>query len=1846
MPPEPQSTTPNPEESTQQSAEGSQIQVAKVHPPKASEIVFDLTNPSEIEKILRNLRRRYQSEFRDHGVYILYATFGFLGWKDAEFTNGSVEEIRSPLLLVAIQLEQDSILTPFKVSMPPTEDDAVLNPALDAKLRSDFKVELPRPPEDWGGFSIKDYLGKIRDMVGQKGWSVDDKVGIGLYNFHKFEIYKDLESNKEQISKSTMIQALAGRPVSGLVVDGLPNEGQIDEIEKPESTFNVLEADGSQRICIDYAMKGQSFVMNGPPGTGKSQTIANMIAQAIFEGKSVLFVSEKVTALEMVYKRLRQVGLDRFCLMLHSEKAVKQEVVAELKRALDEDSKPKMLPTQLQFETLQQLRSNLNGYVRSLHAIRSPLGTSAYRVMGEIAKLRTLNTPYVATLLVDSLSVTPKDFQLIEEQIRKLSNVWKVALEEDFPWRNSKFTEVNVATREQVSSRLGDLVSSLEQVQLEGARLSVSLGFNPPGTLEESRWLVELGDDVLSSPLPERNWVDCANMDDLILEAKSNQTLHGDILRIKNIVLTKYNESVFLLEDDISDRIDLTISKVSELIGGVNPQLGNVMVSELGRIQSFLDFSKNAISTWVGKGRELCDAFGISLDTMSEERFEVLTRLCDLSFASEKPEVRWLNGTDLPILEKAIDQASQNYGRYRTLSAKIAERYRKEIFDLNTVELSKKFNRSYRGIIRYARPSYYKDRAALQDVSLTGKIPLTIVDDLRLAAETAALKVSIDAGSADLAKEMGGFYNGYETDFAAAKRALAVGSEILRLAKILQLNERAVNSIISNEIKENNPSFSQDAHAIKESVMVWKTSRGELKAFLPLGMVLPISGATLTSSPHGKLMSFFEAMTTHCNDFASLMKIISQTSKQAGQSQGNYDSIAADVKVVLKVKAEERKLAALSPELTSKYGARYQGLSTDWNEILLAMDWTKKIQSKVAGHAFVDSAEQSKLAVPSRLTDSISQGRRGPPTSNIVLKERLQSAISGLSYVQSWFDGTLRFEGKDLLSLEVYEIETRMRNLHERTDDIQPWVDFVDCKKRLSDKGLLKFFQSLCESRPPSETLLNIFRLSFEEEWLEALRKQDQNLGDFRRADHQKTIAEFQNLDKELIRLAAYRIISEGNQRKPQGVMFQTGGSEISILKREAAKKARVMPLRRLFQQIPTLLLSLKPCLLMNPLAVSQLLTGDSIRFDLVVFDEASQVVPEDAIGAIYRGKTVVVAGDNKQLPPTDFFGSTQYDDDDNWEETDDSTEVHESILEKFSSLDLPVKTLKWHYRSKHEDLIAFSNYNFYERQLITFPDSKTRESDLGIRFEYVKEGVYDRGDSRTNRVEADKVADFVLEHYKMHPEKSLLVVTLNIPQRDLIDEIIRERRKQHPELETYFDEKRLDVRLEGFDVKNLESVQGDERDVIIFSVGYGKDSLGRMSMNFGPLNKSGGERRLNVATTRAREKMVVVASIRAADIDSSKSATGVRKLHDYLDYAERGPIALQSTSGTDVLPYESPLEEDVAKAIQEMGYVTVPQVGCSGYRIDLGVVDPANPGRFIVGVECDGASYHSSYCARDRDRLRQDILEGMGWTIYRIWAPSWVTSRKTEIQSLHERIETARQESSSPSPLFSPVPPPTTTMPGPPQVETQPSKALDIKKLIGNEYVVAKLRPKYKFRVVFENDLIYGNPYWTDFVRLLTEVVRVEGPVHLDCATQRISDVSYFERSSSRVASAVRIAARRCAKAGLLEIRGEFLWPVGAGSVRVRTPNPLRKESQRKPELIPPEEIREAMRQIVGYALSVPVEGLVAETARLFGFGKTGEQIRQILTAQVTQMIDEGILVNKEGVVSLSDTSKVEFKG
>ena len=519
-------------------------------------------------------------------------------------------------------------------------------------------------------------------------------------------------------------------------------------------------------------------------------------------------------------------------------------------------------------------------------------------------------------------------------------------------------------------------------------------------------------------------------------------------------------------------------------------------------------------------------------------------------------------------------------------------------------------------------------------------------------------------------------------------------------------------------------------------------------------------------------------------------------------------------------------------------------------------------------------------------------------------------------------------------------------------------------------------------------------------------------LRDFRRTNQDLTVEQFKKIDKEIlaidqkeiaysIRNTLYDLVNNGILNGKRYYDDYILRHELSVLIHEANKKRAIKPIRVMFNTIPNLLYRIKPCLLMSPLSVATYLSYSPNAFDVVIFDEASQIFPWDAIGAISRSKTTIVVGDSKQMPPTNFFMSGSGLDDEYDEEAEETANDYESILDLCSAV-LPQKMLNWHYRSKTESLIAFSNRNFYHNKLVTFPSSRSDTDDFGISFHYVENGVFA---NRQNIKEAEAVADLVYENFKKHPERSLGVVCFSINQQALLEDLMDERRRKNDQFSKYFDQ---NVK-EPFFIKNLETVQGDERDTIIFSIGYGKDAAGNLKHNFGPLNRKGGERRLNVAITRAKYNVQVVSSIRSFDIDLNRThAEGAKLLRDYLDLAENGITVLNKDLFADPnAEADSAFEESVANVIREAGFKVDLQVGCSGYRIDICVKHPKN-NDYVLAVECDGKTYHSSRNARDRDRLRQEVLERLGWTFYRIWSTDWFINYIDEKKNLIARIEKA----------------------------------------------------------------------------------------------------------------------------------------------------------------------------------------------------------------------------------------------
>ncbi len=580
-----------------------------------------------------------------------------------------------------------------------------------------------------------------------------------------------------------------------------------------------------------------------------------------------------------------------------------------------------------------------------------------------------------------------------------------------------------------------------------------------------------------------------------------------------------------------------------------------------------------------------------------------------------------------------------------------------------------------------------------------------------------------------------------------------------------------------------------------------------------------------------------------------------------------------------------------------------------------------------------------------------------------------------------------------------------------RHAELRAWCGWRRRRMEALALDLRPLVEAIEAGRVPADEIERTFEAAYCAWWSAALIDEDEVLRTFSSPEHEALIHTFRELDDHYQRLTADTIAATLCARLPHPDDV-TRSSDWGVLRHELQKKKRHKPVRRLLEEIPEALTQLTPCLMMSPLSVAQYLPVDQDVFDVVIFDEASQITTWDAIGSLARGRQVIVAGDPKQMPPTNFFARADDDPDGDIDVEGDL----ESILDEMLGAGIPQKTLNLHYRSRRESLIAFSNARYYDNRLVTFPAPVF--PDQGVRLIPVK-GHYERGKARHNLAEARAIVAEILARLT-HPEeghrrRSIGVVTFNAEQQTLIENLLDEARAAHPEIEWAFSPETV---TEPVFVKNLETVQGDERDVILFSVTYGPDRSGRVTMNFGPLNREGGERRLNVALTRARYEMCVFSTLRADQIDLNRTrARAVIDLKHFLEYAERGPAALGEAVHGPQGDFESPFEAAVARALRERGWDVHPQIGVSAYRIDLGVVHPDRPGAYLAGIECDGASYHGSAYARERDKIRQQVLEGLGWTLLRVWSLDWWSDPVATVKKLDEalREHLARDRSQRP---------------------------------------------------------------------------------------------------------------------------------------------------------------------------------------------------------------------------------------
>ncbi|WP_153555575.1 DUF4011 domain-containing protein [Roseimaritima sediminicola] len=668
----------------------------------------------------------------------------------------------------------------------------------------------------------------------------------------------------------------------------------------------------------------------------------------------------------------------------------------------------------------------------------------------------------------------------------------------------------------------------------------------------------------------------------------------------------------------------------------------------------------------------------------------------------------------------------------------------------------------------------------------------------------------------------------------------------------------------------------------------------------------------------------------------------------------------------------------------------------------------------------IDAIDSSDLEPAEWLESTTAANRLTPLLKAVAGVRQIRSQVQQITEVAEWlvdqdfwravefletlFDFDESLVGETSISkLSLDQLAQCCNRWIDQTESLDRWIAFAAWRKDVDAAGMATLIKELTERRFEPDQASDVVAMQVYRELFDELAETDREFGEFDIDQHDRVRDRFQQLDQWEVQAAATQIrqYQLGRSDRPSNSFVGADSSELGILQKEIAKKRKHKPLRRLFSEIPSVLQRLKPCVMMSPLSVSTFLDCDELRFDLVIFDEASQVFPWDALGAIYRGTQLIVAGDDKQLPPTNFFSRQDAESDD--DEEDDIGD-YESILSLCKSVGMPNKRLKWHYRSKREPLIAFSNRHFYDGELVTFPSV---DDDDGVSFEHVPNG---RWVDRKNLPEAERVVEMIIEHVRTRPDKSLGVIALNSTQQRAIEDALYDLRRERRDIDALFHgASQFGTTDEPLFIKNLENVQGDERDFIFLSLGYGFNNAGKFNKNFGPINKQHGERRLNVAVTRARESLTFVASVRSADMDLSGSKSeGAHLLKSYLSYAERGvdtlDLAMQEIAGGT----DSPFEEEVANALIRLGLEPVSQVGCGGFRIDLALKHPERPGHFCLAVECDGATYHSSHTARDRDRIRQSILESLGWTIVRVWSTDWVRSPERQVERILQAYEQA----------------------------------------------------------------------------------------------------------------------------------------------------------------------------------------------------------------------------------------------
>jgi len=1729
----------------------------------------------ELQKRLFRIHQHARTVFEEQGYNVLYLALGFLEWME---TSGDIH--RAPLILIPVQLERRGVGGAYKLSW--NGEDIIPNISLQAKLQEQY-ITLPDLVMPHHSEGITQYLEEVEtSLPPAPNWQVHREVYLGFFSFTKFVMFQDLDPDhwplELSFDQNPIIKSMFNPETQELDPGFL--EEDVDYKLKSRDVYTVLDADSSQIAVIEDVKHGKNLVVEGPPGTGKSQTIVNLIAELMASGKTVLFVSEKMAALQVVKSRLDSIGLGDFCLELHSHKSKKKEVLNELQRTLYQ---PPISSSSLEdkFHELDELRRELNHYREMIHRPLPEMGFSAFQLYGmkeeALQHFQDKDQALPRMVITDPSSYTRENWHSAVSSLKDLSQLLRfIKPLKEYPWRHAHPGVIFPSDQEEIKKLFTDALTSLGEMELALEELAIHTGVTIPSTREDLDETLDLVQEISQSrilPLevldnPDWNEEKAQKIINLLERFQTTtrkfqkQALQMD-LRRELQSLEDYRENLLLVPGSVfSDYRQEILDSLEELIQAMDKLNLNLT--------------------------ELVDLTGLR---PPQNRKELEDALQEARLISSAPPVekRLLENPDWNSASPEAKRIIRELREYRN-QLKLTQHFNEDVLELDLRKRLDNFSNASTKRLKFLSGDYkkvknsvlqlYRDEAPTDDQEIRR--------DLEGLIRLQELKMSIRK-SEDTAQSL--FGQAWQAEHTDAQFICDLADWLIRFRKMLLAGELTDEALLKFE-KGPNPRIKNNISQLQEDLDTVTNLAQHLQGFLPL---------STDEFQFQKLKLDAVSYKRRVEGYFQLKEKINGLYRE--EAPEDEEEALEDLREVLASEKIRNRLTECDHEAAQLFGSTWQQEDSDLEELQTLLKFITRL------HNLLDEEKISR-----RTLEILSQER--DPEKMDQTARRVQTSYQQLLTVWKGVNQYLNLDCKAVFpqgfNRTTFDaIRTQLTLFREEVPRLLTWSQFLSQTRELPPMAqpILDLIQ---EDLLDEKDLLPCLMGDYADSMLRQAFLEDPALQNFVGDLHQNKIRQFVELDQELLMLNRDRIAHHLSEHRPNVYTNLTPSSELGILLSELNRKRRHMPIRKLLLAAGGLIQTIKPCFMMSPLSIAQFLDPHGVpnlSFDVVIFDEASQVKPEDALGALLRGRQLVVMGDTKQLPPTTFFDIMIHPLSEDDYELDSLMDM-ESILH-LCKRSFPIKMLRWHYRSRHESLIAVSNQEFYNNHLFVYPSPCHSSEQLGLMYTPLDREIatYDRGRTSTNLEEAKAVVQAAFDHFQKYGDgKSLGIGTFNVNQQQAILEVLELELKRHPRAQK-FHKHFFGEWEEKFFVKNLETIQGDERDVIMVSVGYGFDEEGKLTHNFGPLNKDGGERRLNVLVTRAKEKCMVFANFHAGDLKNVNegSAFGLRALKTFLAYAEHRNLESLDSHLTETT---SPFENSIRSAIEEEGLNVHQQVGCAGYRLDLAVVDPEDPDRYLLGIECDGAMYHSAPVARDRDRLRQQILEGLGWNIYRIWSTDWYRNREESLNRLFMAIQEAREGKKKP------------------EVE-----------LIEEETLVEEEAPPVQVEVNLEDmipayqvckdlDLSKDKPLHEklpqEVAPAMSRVVDAEAPIHVSELYKRIRSHWGLKRSGRRIKETLDASLQLALEKGLFTRQDDFLFS-RTGEVRVR------RRGEAMPariELISDEEIKRAVLLVIETQYATYPEELITQVARLFGFKSTRQATRDRVNHILRGYLEQGELV------------------